>query len=555
VAERAPATLPDGLIDDLSRASAHPDDPSAVRGVESIQTHISHVFLTAERVIKLRKPVDLGFLDFSTRDRRNADCLREMQLNRRLAPDVYLGVAPVIRREGRWQVGPLADSLAEPVGGETPEHGVVMRRLPDGADAQTRLAEGRLTESQLDAAALCVAAFHRQHGLGVPAPFSAAEWLERVERPMRETLASARASSPPGLSMDSIDSLIAASRGRFRALESRFEERRLAGRVVDAHGDLHLDHLWFEADDGEPIFIDCIEFSDELRRIDAAAEVAFLSMDLRYRGHPEMAERFLRVYAAAADDFHLYTVVDWYESYRAAVRGKVAALAAVDSRIDPAQRTAASKSALDHLRLASTVLDNSDDGAAVLVCGSIGTGKSSAARALAHRVGGVVVSSDVVRKHLAGMAVTDRPGDPQSFYDEESKERTYAAMLERAEHVLGSGRVAILDATWERRDRRDAAHAWADRRGVPLFVLEVRADPAVVAERVARRAASGADPSDADPKLLAERRRVFEPLDSEDESRHWVVWTDVPDWISRLDRLADAICSAPAVRSSRREKV
>jgi len=541
VADPPGAALPDGLVEDLADAAGHPGDSSASAGVEHVQTHISHVFLTGERVVKLRKAVDLGFLDFSTRTRRNEDCLRELRLNRRMAPDVYLGVAPIVRRGERWQLGPLAESLAAAADGEVAEHAVVMRRLPDGTDAQTRLAEGRLSGRQLDAAARRVAEFHRSHGLGVPAPFSPDAWLEHVERPMRETLAAARDSSAPGVAQADVDALAARAHERFDALAARFEERRRAGRAVDAHGDLHLDHLWFASDDAEPVFIDCIEFSDDLRRIDAAAEVAFLAMDLRYRGHPELAERFLRVYAEAADDHHLYSVVDWYLSYRAAVRAKVAALAATDDRIGAEQRAAASRSAAQHLRLAMEALAEPGPGAAVLVCGTIGTGKSTAARALADRIPGVLISSDVVRKHRAGMAPSDRPRDPDRFYDESAKAATYAAMLERAEPVVGSGRVAILDATWERRSRRDAARDWAARREIPLFALELRADEAVVRERLAQRAAGGAAASDAGPELLARSRAAFEPFGSDAASRHWVVWTDAADWTSRLDRLAEAV--------------
>jgi hypothetical protein len=211
--------LPTGLVESLARAAAHPADSSAAGGVEWIQTHISHVYRTADRVIKLRKAVDAGFLNFATRERRNADCLREVRLNRRLAPDVYLGVAPVVRGKGVWQVGPVGEALA-PVApdGTVPEHAVVMRRLPERADAQSRLADGRLEARHLDAAAGRLAHFHARHGLGAPAPYSVEAWRQRIAGPMRAILESARRADAPGVARAGIDELDRRSHARFVSL-------------------------------------------------------------------------------------------------------------------------------------------------------------------------------------------------------------------------------------------------------------------------------------------------------------------------------------------------
>jgi aminoglycoside phosphotransferase family enzyme/predicted kinase len=531
--------LPDGLVASLSRPGSHSDDPSAGRGVEWIQTHISHVFRTAERVAKLRKAVALRFLDFSTRALRNADCLNEVRLNRRLAPDVYLGVAPVVSSGGVWRLGALGEALsAGAAGAAAPEHVVVMRRLPDGSDARSRLAAGRLAMKHADAAARRLAEFHAEHGLGSPAPFEASEWLARIEAPMIDMIEVVGESGCPEAGSARIEALEKQAHTRLHALRADFERRRREGRAVDAHGDLHLDHLWFERDDDDPIFIDCIEFSEDLRRIDAASEVAFLSMDLRYRGHPALAERFLRVYAEASDDFHLYRVADWYESYRAAVRGGVAALASADEAIASAQRSAAARSARDHLALAEAALADVGPGPLLLVCGVIGTGKSTLARALADRVGGAVVSSDVVRKHLAGLSPTDRGGSFDELYSAEAKARVHRALLERAADIVASGRAAILDATWSQRGQRDAAIQWAAERGVKARVVEVRASEDEIRARLLRRSRAGSDASDAGPELLEQSRREFEPVAGDSTPEYRVVWTDRPGWEAAIDAVA-----------------
>ncbi len=533
MAEPILETLPTGVPEALARPDAHPEDPSAGGGVRWVQTHLSHVFLTAERVVKLRKAVDLGFVDFSTRALRNADCLREVALNRRLAPDVYLGIAPLLERAGRPCVGPVQEALSDPA----LEHAVVMRRLPDGRDALSLLVAGRLRARHVDAVAERIAAFHEAHRLGLPAPISAEAWRARLCGPVAETLQSL--AEPPGAGFVARTTRARVERRArefFERHASRFEARRVAGRAVDGHGDLHLQHVWFERDDAEPLFIDCLEFRDDLRQIDAAAEVAFLAMDLRYRGRSRFAERFLRRYAASTDDFDLYGVLAFFVSYRAAVRAKVAALAAADPGVARAQREAAAASARRHLALADRVLAPPGPGALVVVTGIVGTGKSSVAQILADELGGVVIGSDRVRKRMAGIAPTTR--GPDAIYTASRSAQVYAGLLERAAPALDSGRVAILDATFDRAERREAALRWARARGVRFHAVETRCAERTVLDRLARRQAKGHDPSDAGPALYRQKAADYEPVRELPPDAHEVVRTDSAGWRSRTRALA-----------------
>jgi hypothetical protein len=520
----------------LARAEAFPGDPSAASGVEWIQTHISHVYRTGARVYKFRKPVDLGFVRFDTRAERNADCLREVALNRRLAPDVYLGVAPLLGSGASPRVGLPAESLAS----DAREHCVVMRRLADGRDALSLLEAGQLTAEKLDALASLFARFHAAHALGTPAPFSREEWLARCTGPAEENLrvfeGAERDLAPPGL--------LARARDRERTFVAehadRFERRRIDGRAVDGHGDLHLQHVWYERDDADPIAIDGLEFSEALRRIDVASEIAFLAMDLRYRGAAGLAERFLRSYARESDDFDLYSVVDYFLAYRAGVRAKVAALAARDAAIRPAQRARAAASARRHLALAAEALEARAMSALVLVSGVVGTGKSTVAAGLADLQGGVVIASDRVRKRLLGAPPTARVGGgwQRGAYSAEHTERTYAGLLARARPVLASGRSAILDATFSNRARRSDAARLAREQGVAALLVEVCCAPSVARERLARRAAAGSDPSDAGPEHHAASAREFEGLEEWPEGSRARIYTDRDDWRATLPRLA-----------------
>ena len=528
-------TLSPDEISALGQASAYPEDVSAAGGIERLQTHISDVFLSARRVYKFRKAVDLGFVRFRDVAERNQDCLREVALNRRLAPDVYLGVAPLQGRGEAVRVGPVSELLSGQ-GGDAPEHCVVMRRLPAGRDALSLLEADRLGVGLLDRLALRIARFHDEVSLGTPAPFGPDDWREVCIRPFRESLDVMTSSGGAPLSKSDI-AAVSRQADAFAALHGeRFEARRRAGRAVDGHGDLHLQHVWFEDDASEPLVVDCLEFDAGLRRIDAASDVAFTAMDLTYRGRAELAERFLRVYARERDDFDLYGVVDYFAAYRAAVRAKVAALAADDAGLAAAQRDAAAASAGRHLALAAELLAERPPGALLLVAGTVGSGKTTLAEQLADAVGGVAIASDFVRKRLAGLGPGERAD--ASHYTPEARGRIYAELLRRAHGVAGSGRPVLLDATWARRSDRSAAAALARELGAPFRVVQATCATELARERLAKRATRGGDASDAGPEQLTGSIAEFEAPGDEERGVWHELATDREGWRERAARWA-----------------
>lgn len=527
--------LDPGLVSALAQGTALPAGADRRHAPpRHVQTHLSHVFLAGERVYKLRKAVDLGFVCFATRAERNADCLRELRLNRRLSPDVYLGIAPLEQSAGgAWRVGALRESIPRR---SRDEHVVVMRRLPRGRDARALLAAGRLRSRDIDAVAELVAGFHARSRASRRLAIGAREWRARVAAPVvanLESLAPALAqggAAAGAFAPARLDRLRAASEAWLDAHAGELETRRREGRGVDGHGDLHLEHIWLEHEGAAPLLVDCLEFRDDLREIDAASEVAFLAMDLAYRGARRLAERFLAHYAAMADDFDLYRVVDFFVSYRAAVRAKVAAVAAGDPSIPPPQRRAAWESVRKHLRLAERALAPPPRHAAlVLVCGVVGTGKSSVARTIAETLGAVVIASDRVRK---GPRLACQP-----TYDEAAKDAVYDALLARALPVLRSGRIAVLDATWDLAARRRRALALAAQESAPALLLETRCAPALARARLAVRQREGRDPSDAGPALHAFSVRRFESVREWPRGHRAVLRTDAP-WRSKARALA-----------------
>ncbi|MFQ5515549.1 MAG: AAA family ATPase [Myxococcota bacterium] len=529
--------LPDGLLEALRRPTAYPHDPDAAQGVECVQTHLSVVFLTRSRVYKIQKAVDLGFVSLLARARRSALCLREVELNRRLAPAVYLGVAPIRAIAGGFEVGEPAEGLATTDGsGGRPEHCVVMRRLASGRDALSLLRVGALGETEIDRVAERVARFHAQTGLGRPAPFSGEDWWARIEQPVQENFRVLEGKAAAGVSAGTLR-IVAERAAQFSLRHRRrFESRRCAGRAVDGHGDLHLQHVWLEPEAREPIVIDCIAFRDDFRQIDSAADIAFLAMDLAYRGAVRLAERLLACYARESDDYDLYGVVDYFASYRAAVRAKVAALAAEDASLGPEQRTSARESIRRHLKLAAELLREPAAAPLVALCGMIGAGKSTVAHEVADVLGAVVLSSDARRKRLTGIASKprERAGWGEGIYSEKCRERVYRELLECATPVLGSGRAAVIDASFARVEWRAMLRRWADERAVRVYLIEVRCGQTRTLERLAHRAQAGHDASEAGPEHLAQSRRSFQPPQEWPQADRTLVETDGAGWRESL---------------------
>ncbi|HEX6419475.1 MAG TPA: AAA family ATPase [Acidimicrobiales bacterium] len=449
---------------------------TATGGAGVAETHSAVVFFVGDRAYKLKKPVDLGFLDFRERAAREAVCRREVALNRRLAPDVYLGVADVSGPDG-----------------EVCDHLVVMRRMPPDRRLSTLVAEGHPVEDHLWALAHLLAAFHA-----------------RAER----SDAADAAASPGALAgrwSDNTASLAAhagvvdpATVERVQALAMRYLEgrrplfrRRIAeGRACDGHGDLLADDV-FLLDDG-PRVLDCIEFDDGLRYGDTLADVAFLAMDLERLGRPDLAERFLRAYREHADDTWPASLEHHHVAYRAQVRAKVTAIRAAQGHgeaVPEARRLLGT--ALRHLEAGRVRL--------VLVGGLPGTGKSTLARALGDALGATVLRSDEMRKELAGIPADRHAPDAfgQGIYSATATADTYGELVRRAEVALGMGETVVLDASWNEERWRERARAAAVRVHADLVELRCAAPAEVAAARIRARTAAGDDVSDASPAVAA----------------------------------------------------
>jgi aminoglycoside phosphotransferase family enzyme/predicted kinase len=488
----APSPLPP-LVAALCDPAIYPHRPPQV---ELLQTHISFVFLAGDAVYKVKKAVRFAFLDFSSLERRRHFCHEEVRLNRRLAGDTYRGVVAIVRQGSGFALA--AEDAADAI-----EYAVHMRRLPADRMLPVLLAAGAVDAALIDRIAARLVRFHADADAGPEVGRSGEPAV--IAKLMDDDFAEVAALQGDTISAAD-DRAIQDWCQAFLATHAALLHRRIAaGRIRDGHGDLHAEHVCCV--EPELLIFDCIEFNPAFRHRDVAAEIAFLAMDLTCLGHPELAARLVQRYASAAGDDELLRLVPFYACHRAYIRGKIESLTSRAAEVSAAARAAARQRARDHFALAYRYTW-SDAPALVVVGGLSGTGKSTVAAALAARTGFQHINSDRVRKQLAGVAPTDRPGE--ALYTPQRSAATYAAMYRTAGEALARGEGAILDGTFQRRIDRNAARAVAQRAGVPLLLVECVASDAEIRRRLAARSARGDDPSDADWAIYLRQRARYE---------------------------------------------
>ncbi len=481
------------------------------KSVEIIQTHVSIVALAGPLVFKVRKPVNFGFLDYSTLERRRRFSFREVDLNRRLCPDVYLGVVPIVEGDGRLGFGAL-ESQDQAAGSADPpeDYAVKMARLDECNFLSSQLAATRAASAKNLHPASTSNNANTETCMTAPGDFVGLSTIQRIV----ETLVPFYQAQPttPGFgTLDCIREAVSgnlvlcentvgpvlprASLDAMRRYAECFIERKSAifasrveeGRIRDCHGDLRPIHIHMGPN--RVSIYDCIEFNDNLRCIDVAADLAFLGMELAYAGRWDLSEAFLAKMAIRLNDPDIFDVLDFYQAYRAAVRGKVAWLLANERELPDERRPEAIKEAHDFFRLALRFSLFGSKATVLCVMGRVGTGKSSLAAALGNALGWDVFSSDTTRKRLAGVPVNVRPQGTQrrQLYSPAMSERIYASITESALAALRTHRGAVLDATFGREShRKNLSKTVADAGGKVLFV-ELLANDALIRKRLADR--------------------------------------------------------------------
>jgi len=471
--------------------------PHPVERIELIETHISWVLLTGEFAYKLKKPLDLGFLDFSTLDKRHYYCQEELRLNRRLAAPIYLDVLAVI--DGDEGVV-IADPQTHT--GTVIEYVLKMRQF-DPEDGFDRLLQRQqLDEQQLDQLAQLIGDFHQQ----LPAAPAGSDYgsLAAARHPCEENFHQIRQQAPQLADDTRLAELEQWTEKQLTQQAARFEQRRRSGFIRECHGDLHLRNIALWQD--KVIAFDCIEFDPALRWIDTLNEIAFLIMDLDAHKAGGLGWYFLNRYLERTGDYTGLDLLGFYRVYRAMVRAKVAAieLAQHDEATHREELAHYLDQAMDTIR--------ADRPALLLTMGFSGSGKSTVTDQLLQQLGAVRLRSDVERERLFGRA-PDEQGIGTGKYSTAASDRLYAHLREQARQLLAAGYTVIVDAAFLQRARRTPFLELAGECDVPLHILALEAEPDTLRQRIRQRQAAGRDASEADLAVLESQLQHHDPLD------------------------------------------
>ena len=487
----------------LMNTSAYPERTNAV---SCIQTHVSWIFLTDSHAYKIKKPVNFGFLDFSTTDRRHFFCDEEVRLNRRLSPEMYEAVVAV--RE-------TPDGAAFHGSGRIIDYAVRMKRLPEDRILSRMIAEGCAGADEIRQVAEAVARFH----IAAPTSPAVADYgrTEQIQFNWQENFDQTAPFIGETISRSAFDRI----RGWVDSFLDRnrqlFEDRVVQGFVRECDGDLHLDNICL--DEGRIQIFDCIEFNERFRCCDTAADMAFLLMDLDYHGRTDLADAAQKTYCALTGDTGATKLFTFYRMYRAFVRGKVESFQIADSGISIEQRSSARARAERYFRLARGYAERERlQRCLIITCGLMGSGKSTFAARLGFESGIPVVSSDKTRKRLSGHAPTDTLHEQfgDGIYTPACTERVYAELMKQAQLQLERGASAIIDASFIRRTFRKQAAEVADRLQARLITVVMECDRVKLVERLNRRLTQADSISDGRPELLDQQAGCFEvPDDSE----------------------------------------
>jgi aminoglycoside phosphotransferase family enzyme/predicted kinase len=498
--------------------------------VRCIETHVSWVFLTGPYAYKVKKPLRLAFLDYSSVDRRAVYCAEELRLNQRFAPTLYVDVVPIAGAPAAPRVG---DTGAPPF-----EHALRMRQFDPDAELTQLLRRAAVTTDELAAFGARIAESHA----GAPrlrpdTAMGQAAAVHRITLDNLDELARAMPDAADGAQRERLRRLVDGEFGRVRDL---LERRRSAGQVRECHGDLHCGNVvrW----QGALLAFDALEFDPALRWIDVASDLAFLTMDLATHGHEELRRAALQAWLEASGDFEALAPLPYFEAYRALVRAKVAALR---SRQSPDATDAA-------LMQARHYLDGIERRARrgpplmIVMTGLSGSGKTWMAQRVAGSIGGLVVRSDIERKRLAGLQPLQSSNSPADggLYTTEFNRLTYARLGDCAAHCVAGREHVVIDAASLRQGERALFMQLARTHGATLRIVHCQAPLAVLRQRLEDRAAAGTDASEATVALLDRQPGYWEPFSDTERAAVIAVETaDASSVSAALQALNDAATS------------
>ncbi|MGB7291601.1 MAG: AAA family ATPase [Thermodesulfobacteriota bacterium] len=499
------------LIQFLLDPSSYPHKPNRVK---HIQTHISDVFIAGPFVYKVKKPVDFGFLDFTSLKKRKYFCEKEVELNRRLC-GIYIGVEEISVFDGNYKFGR---------GDKTVEYAVKMERLPERYFLKNLLQRGKVSLDDLRRIIEKLVEFYesQNHNVNID-DFGRPENIKSfiygnislVKNFIGNTISSA-----------THEAIKFYNDMFFERYSSLFQERIEKGFIKDCHGDLHLNNINIT-----PKYVcihDCIEFNDRFRFIDIASDIGFLAMDLDFNGRRDFATFVVSEISKRMDDDTIFKVIDFYKCYRAFVRGKVESLKSDEANVPKREARSSHKRATGYFKLSLQYALFGSQPVLIVIFGMIGTGKSTLAKLISRELDCGMISSDKTRKEMLGIAPTERRYEyfDRGIYSEETTDRVYDEIIRTGKRAVESGNTVILDASFSKRKYRKLAVKAAESLGIPLFLIQTKASDKTVRERLLRREIIGESISDARLELFECFRKGFEEPRELPRNRHFVISTE-----------------------------
>jgi aminoglycoside phosphotransferase family enzyme/gluconate kinase len=503
------SSLP-ALIQQMQRPEFYPHPVETP--IRLLQTHISYVLLTGEFAYKVKKPLDFGFLNYSTLEKRKHFCTEELRLNQRGAPELYLDVVPITQSGDSFQLNGQ---------GKAVEYTVKMRQFPQDTLLNHLFEQGKLSESLLEELAIAIADFHRRaHTDDYIKGFGS---VESIRAAFDENYEQTQRYIGGPQTQQQFDDTQAYTNAFFEERADLFQRRVADGWVRECHGDLHLGNICYW--NNTLHLFDCIEFNEEFRFVDVMFDIAYIVMDLEMQQRRDLSASFLNSYVEQTGDWEGLDVLPIYVNRQSYVRAKVTSFMLDDPSVDEDTKAIASAKAAQYYRLAWNYT-RPKHGKLILMAGLSGSGKSTVARQIAGTLGAVHIRSDAVRKHLAGISVNQR-GDA-SIYTPEMTQKTYGRLLNLGVRLAAAGYAVILDAKYDRAQLRQAAIAQATAHSLPLHIVYCDAPMDVRLDRVQQR--SG-DIADATADLVP--KQVFEGFTSE-ETSHVLTVDTTTDWSAQL---------------------
>ncbi len=512
------------LIAALSDPSIYPHRPDSVRVV---QTHISIVFLAGRLVYKLKKPISLGFLDFTTIEKRKFFCRQEVELNSRFSRGVYLGVVTV-------NESPECGINLKGLGPEI-EYAVLMRFVPDDKILKNALATNIVDYTTIDKVADSILEYHSKSSRGPQISIFGAP--EVIMQNVLENFTQSEAFIGRTISLETFEIIKTESLNYLKCNRTFLEERVKQGYIRDCHGDLHLDHVVLF----DPIMlIDCIEFNDRFRYSDCLSDLAFLLMDLDFSGYPGFSDRVLARYMKDSPDNKSYDLLRFYKSYRAYVRGKVQSFTLNEPEIDERTRLKSAVIAKDYFNLSRAYFTARPKPALVITCGLMGSGKSFLSSRLGTRLGIDTIRSDVVRKESLGLQRTEHRLDNYGtgIYTRESSDRTYGIMFDKARTRIKEGHHVILDASFAQKGLRLEVSNLAKSLKARFILIHCEAPDDVIRDRLVARMKDVKEPSDGRWELYHKQKADFENVNKVEE-RGYVCYSpdiDINEFLTSIAR-------------------